>query len=733
MSKSIFAFFSLVVLSASITAAAYLGVNSVTVFGDKETAEGKVVMVVADYLDIDDINRMDFMGRLTEKSSVALMNNRQPGKAGASKSKLIIGSGKRLELNADMVLGGNDESYLKLYRTESGRESGQGSLVYTDIYKLKERNEDSEYLNYIGYLGDVINKNKGFACFLGNADTAEQNRSSMLIAMDSSGAVDSGEIDNTLIDDELFPYGKRTDYNRLAELYKQYLSASSFIVIETGDMERLEQFRTSMSLESYENYKNSVLRNIDSFIEKLVSYGGFRTLIFISTYPSKPAAEVNNRLTPIVVYEAGDAGVLYSSNTRREGILLNTDLADYILVKLGYSNLSAVSELRREKTLYFLEDMNRNIVRTSTLRVPVLTSYAVILTIVLFILFVIAAFLRTEYRSVLSRLGSFLGYMLLSFPIAFLYLPTSRLGDSPAEYITFSAAASALLSILLQNTVKGKIKVIFTICLLLLIGLTIDILSGSPLIKQSVLGYDPIIGARFYGIGNEYAGMFIGCSLMVFGCVQELLGNRLKRTAAVLIFGSCTLLLGLSFLGANFGGAIAGASGYLLAYFQVYGIKFSKRNIFGGVLVLISVAAALIITDTLGIGSPSHMGGIVKDTAANGIGVIASTIQRKISMNLRLLRYTIWTKVLISIIIIISYMLFRPNKLLQKLFDRYKYLGYSLISIAASAIVGFGVNDSGIVVAATAMIFAAFTMLVMCIGERKKAKNGLQNFREYKT
>jgi len=115
------------------------------------------------------------------------------------------------------------------------------------------------------------------------------------------------------------------------------------------------------------------------------------------------------------------------------------------------------------------------------------------------------------------------------------------------------------------------------------------------------------------------------------------------------------------------------------------------------------------------------MGRLVKETEANGLGVIISTIQRKISMNLRLIRYTIWTKVLLSIIAIITVMFFRPAKLLQKLFDRYKYLRYSWISIAASAITGFAVNDSGIVVAATAMTYTAFTMLIMCIDERNES------------
>ena len=137
-------------------------------------------------------------------------------------------------------------------------------------------------------------------------------------------------------------------------------------------------------------------------------------------------------------------------------------------------------------------------------------------------------------------------------------------------------------------------------------------------------------------------------------------------------------------------------------------------------LVLVSAAAALIITDSLGLSSQSHMGGLVKDTLANGFGVVISTIKRKVSMNLRLMRYTIWTKVLLCIIAAISIMFYKPVKQMFHIFTKYKYLKYSWVSVSASAAAGFAVNDSGIVTAATSMIFAAFTILIMCIGERKE-------------
>ena len=717
MSKGLVALFSAAVFAFSLFSG--ISPDAAEQYGVRDNrTEDKVVMVIADYLDVYDIGHMDFLSKLAGESYMALLNNRQLGKAGADGSKLIIGSGKRLELGSNMAAGGSDESSRRIYSIEGGRAPKPGSLVYADMYKLMKRNKDSEYLKYIGYMGETVKKNKGVTCLIGNSDTAVKNRSSILITMDKNGEVDLGDTENTTIEDELFPYGIRTNYNKLAELYKQYLSASSFIVVETGDMERLESFRSSMSETSYNAYKRGVINEIDGFIERLISYGGFNTLVFISTYPSAYEAAAGNRLTPIIVFDASGAGVLYSKSTRREGIILNTDLADYMLCKLGYLESSAIEEHKREEAGLFLKTMNRNIMSTSNLRLPVLSSYAAIIIAVIIMLFAIVVFSRKKLFNRYSLLSNLAVYTMLVFPLVLLYIPTAYFEDRPAAYTMLLAVVALVFSLVLHIAIKDRVKAIFIICMLLLLGLSADVFTGSRFIKQSVLGYDPIIGARFYGIGNEYAGMYIGCSLVTWGCLQEAFRIRPGKIASAAYYFVCTSILGFTMFGANFGGAVAAASGYVLAYFLVYDIKFNKRNALIGILMLCALPILLVGMDFFGSSSPSHLGTLVKETEANGFGVIASTIQRKISMNLRLIRYTIWTKVLICIIAAISVMLFKPARLLRSVFGKYKHLKHSWIGIAASAIIGLAVNDSGIVLAATAMIYVAFTMLHICIGER---------------
>jgi len=717
LNKSIIAFFSLLGCICIVS-------TPVLYANDSLEKDKKVVLVIADYLDISDIRSMHFMQKLTSVSSSGLMSNRQPGRAGAEKSKLIIGSGKRLELDKGWAAGGSEEHMLEQYWLVSGYSPAEGSLVYTDINRLKQRNKASEYKNYIGYLGEAVNFNGGKTCFLGNSDRDEIDRSSLLIAIDNSGSIDLGKTEGLLTEDTLFPYGKRTDYKRLAELYKQYLPASSFMVIETGDTTRLEAFRDRMDGEAYQSCRRLALDRIDNFMEGIVDHGGFDTLIFAATYPSGLEAEKNKKLTPVIAFGSGGSGLLYSDNTRREGIITNTDLTGFIEWKLGYSESSVVKELHREASLGILEAMNTDAVRVSRLRTPVLTAYA-ILSIVVMLLIFASFFYRGPHLTGISLCGCIASYSMLTFPVIFLVNPTYMTGESVAGYLLITAAGALFTAVIVHLFFRDRTKGMFFICLLIFVSLALDIIFGSPLIKKSVMGYDPIIGARFYGIGNEYAGVYIGCSFMAYGSLQDIAVRPFNRAVALIFYTACILLLGLSFLGANFGGAIAAAAGYILAYYLQYGIKFSSRNILLGIMIVIAAAGFLFVSDLLGIGTSSHMGRLVSDAGKNGLDVIISTITRKASMNLRLMRYTIWTKVLLIILGIISIMLYRPARLLRRSFEERHYLKCSWVGITAAAITGFAVNDSGIVVAATAMIYMIFTLLLICMGEREKT-DGIQ-------
>lgn len=676
----------------------------------------KTVLVIADYTSLEDFSECGFIKAIMEKGYTALVNNRQPGKPSQYKAKLVLGSGKRLEMSPEMINGGNAESIGYQFYINTGNYGQPKNVLYTDIVQLKRKNSDSEYARYIGYVGDTVVKNGGSTCILGNGDTDKPNRSTALAAMDSSGVVSLGEVENVLMKDSFFPYGIRTDYKRLAELYKQFLPASSFIVVDTGDMERLETYRANMDDGVYRNYKREILKQIDGLVSEICENGGFSTLIVMSTFPSEENYNKKDRLTPIIVYNGKGRGLLYSESTRREGIILNTDISDYILYELGYPNKNRVSEVESEKAFEKLVEMNREIVGVSRLRLPVLTGYAAYLIFSLILVFFILLYGVKKSRSFSGKIIRIVSYSNLAIPLVLLYMPVFGVFDL-YSYILLVFSQAFLIAFSVDGLIRDGIKKILILNLLLFTALFMDLISGSTLMKQSVLGYDAVIGARFFGMGNEYAGAFIGCSLMLFGSIKGLRGEKTVKEHAMIYFIFCTLLLGLTTFGANFGGSVAGLCGYTLAYHLIYDIQFNWKRIMWVPVFCAAAVVLLVAADLSGLQSSSHLGNFVKDVSENGIMVLVSTVERKFEMNLRLIRYTIWTKVLIFIILTITFMFYKHLRILRYIFRKYWYMKHSWVAASAASIAGFSANDSGIVLAATAMIYVVFTMLPFCVEE----------------
>jgi hypothetical protein len=128
--------------------------------------------------------------------------------------------------------------------------------------------------------------------------------------------------------------------------------------------------------------------------------------------------------------------------------------------------------------------------------------------------------------------------------------------------------------------------------------------------------------------------------------------------------------------------------------------------------------SSIVVLDLTNSNNTTHIGKFITDIRDNGISVLYSTIARKAEMNLKLIKYTIWTKVLLCIIVIITIMFFKPVRLLHGVFKKYRYFTAAWIGISVGSIVGLLVNDSGIVMAATAMIFTGYTILYICLDER---------------
>lgn len=86
-------------------------------------------------------------------------------------------------------------------------------------------------------------------------------------------------------------------------------------------------------------------------------------------------------------------------------------------------------------------------------------------------------------------------------------------------------------------------------------------------------------------------------------------------------------------------------------------------------------------------------------------------------MNIRLFGVTIWSKVLVATLIVFAVLFYKPHGELKRIFDQYPYISIGWAGIVVASITGFMVNDSGVVAAATCLIFLSFSLLYILIQE----------------
>ncbi|MDF2840070.1 MAG: hypothetical protein K0Q99_842, partial [Clostridia bacterium] len=681
----------------------------------------KVVILMADHIELQDFARNEYLTWLFNNSYSALISGRQTGKASVAKAKLAIGTSKRFEINSSLKNAANyDETIENLDNQIVVGENG--NVIYHDLKGLKNQNKESDYSSYIGYLGRELKEQQKTACVIGNGDTDIMNRSSVLIAMDELGIVHAGDVENTTVSDISFPGGKRTDYTKLMSLYKKFAAANDLIIIDTGDLSRLDYYKNQLSKSEYDNLKAAAINNISNFSNAIIE-SSKQEIVFImlSAFPSKNNLESGLKLTPMVVYENKGEGLYYSHNTKRTGIITNLDIADFLLEKLTGTRKSSLREVHSEAPLWNILSLTRKLLNISVMRLPVLTWYA-IFEIICATAGLIYMLSLSKKKQLLMKIVKITMLVNIVAPVVLLYMSAFEINSTMVYFglfIIISFIIATILFLLIKRTV-GQF-----ICAALLVNgsIIVDLIRGSAMMKNSVFGYDPIIGARFYGIGNEFAGVFIGSGILLAGCLLQryhAFAKRKPKTTTILLIlysGIQLCIMGMPFSGANFGGTIAGVVGYFFFYSSVKQRKITIIQLFLMALIIFMALSSIVVLDLLNPNSTTHVGKFITEIKDNGPKVLYSTIERKATMNLRLMKYTIWTKVLLCIILIITIMFFKPVRLLHGIFKKYRYFTAAWLGISAGSIAGLIVNDSGIVMAATAMIFTGYTILYMCLEE----------------
>jgi hypothetical protein len=291
--------------------------------------------------------------------------------------------------------------------------------------------------------------------------------------------------------------------------------------------------------------------------------------------------------------------------------------------------------------------------------------------------------------------------------------------DAPRTALTLAvlAAIAVVTAVALlgpwRRTPLGPPLAVLSVTLATLLG---DVLTGSTLELNGLLGYDAIVAGRFTGYGNLSFGVLSVSALLVTAAAATVAGRRAgparRRTvvaAVVLGAGALTVgAIGAPPLGRDFGGVLAALPGFLLLAMLLTGVRVTVTR-FAAILGagVVAVGSIAVLDWSRPAAERSHLGRFVEQVLT---GEAWTVVSRKAQANLDILMGSplAW---MLPVALAAAVWLLRPGAPLRTVEGRppgglsagdAAVLRSALLAVALSLAVGAAVNDSGVALPATA-------------------------------
>jgi hypothetical protein len=614
-----------------------------------------------------------------------------------------------------------------LYHSLTGYHPATSGIVHLGLAKLIQLNSKDITPN-IGLFGELLHRNSLKTAAIGNADGDVISRCGALLLMDQKGQLDYGAIgeDSVKIDSN-FPFGLRTDNDQVFADWQDFHRKAHVVAVTLGDLERLERFSLYLTNPQWNRYRRQILQNYDLLLGRFLKEVDFHTtltMIFTAQAPLRNTSS-GERLTPVVIKGPGfGGGLLYSPSTRKPGVITCYDLPITILnyLNIPKSRYYSGHVLRQVPGDWrFIYREQQQLIQNYNVRWPLLTVYSYLL-IGLVLAGVIGAVLMSRRFQLLQYMGY--GYLFLStIPVVFLI----EAAINPLNWIPILGWTIGLAGLIWLTVFYLAHKdLMITLSSISIITVAVIIFEGffnGFLEFRSFFGYSAIAGARFYGIGNEYMGFLLGAYIVA---VSTHLSKITQYRNQILWFAACFLAIFLAHpsLGASIGGGATALIGLGITTYL-----WLERPIRWKELVGLFLASAFLLCMVglwdyyLNNTNMTHFGQFLDAVKNQGFDTIANLIKRKLALNIRLIAYTFWTKVLILILLAIPVLYKRPPLWVANFIQRYPNQTRGFFGLTLTAIVALLINDSGIVTVTTMYIFG-LPMLLLLILQDGAAKKG---------
>lgn len=703
----------------------------------------KVILIVADYLTLSDVldSSVPAVHRLVNEGGVGLICpvGNGAGPVGSGYASISAGAycwaGSIVDksFTSAEFLPEEPDSAGAIYKRRTG-ESHASPVVHLEVPLIKARNEKRMIRSAPGVLGDILAKAGKRTAVFGNSDLVDrQRRRASIITATPTGSVGFGDVSAAMLRFEpISVTGYVTDSKRLASAVDGALGHADFIVVDFGDMTRVELNKSLLSERAYTERRMEALGNLNSFFKLLEKGRAYNASIILVSMASKlPGINESRRFAPVVIrLPNGKAGSLVSSTTRTPGLISGFDIAPTVLAGLGLSQPKSVvgapitalpGSCDNVRWLDNLVVMNRATVW------PVLGVLAAI-----GIISVIAAcFFIAFGKSGQRRIGIAIRLLLilsLVLPLAMLFATYGnpvvagylvRLLIWAVALVGCAFAVGAALKKLLGESVEclPKALPVIGVAIIACITLFVEACRGGRLIRFALPSTTDFRGYRFYGIGNEYMGVWLILAVVAIVWLRECYPCRRscqQFKIAMLVISAATVLgLGMPQFGANAGGMLSAFIALGLVHISGTKGKFGIGHVAVLAVGGLGLVGALGLLDLhMSHSSPSHIGLAASMSGEPyGYEMIFATAIRKISMNLRLIGTAQSQIALIGAIPFLIIWLLSIGKKFDNLTRGRPEFRSGIMAALVGTAAAFLFNDSGIVAAGLMFSFLIVAVL----------------------
>jgi hypothetical protein len=423
-------------------------------------------------------------------------------------------------------------------------------------------------------------------------------------------------------------------------------------------------------------------------------------------------------------------GTLYSASTHQRGLVQLDDVTATIVSHAGVAAPAAVSGSALERSpdpnssdglaqrrQSALADYNLASQEVQPVVYPFFVTWVLLMLAALSVLAITwrrrlgSARLRESMRTWVRT-----GLVILAAVPAATYLanivPWWRFAWPPAALVLVVAAWTGVLGAIAVGGQwrRSPMGPVAAISAMTFVVLAADVASGSRLQISSLLGLNPIVGGRYFGLGNVAFALFAAATFLIAIAVSSALvhtGRPRLAALTVSILGLvAVVVIAMPAWGSKVGGTPALVPGLAVLVLSILQVRLSWRKI-----VLIGGGTALLVL-TLAVldwlrpaASRSHLGSFVQSVIDGGGGDI---ISRKLAQNLdTLVHTTIFAYLVPLLLIALAYVLIRPSsqlaRPLEPLLGQVETLRAGLIGLTTTMVIGLLVNDTGVAIPPVAL------------------------------